>query len=77
MRLVNQIPHPHLRIVIHEYNGKYWVEFEGGRCKQNFKFDKEQYALPAIEQWVQNEIPFVMDRMNAMHENLRRLTPEL
>ena len=75
MRLIGQIPHPHLRIAIHEYNGKYLVEFEGGRCRQTFKFDKELYTLEGVQSWVQQAEPGVMERMNTMHEDLKKLLP--
>jgi len=67
MRLVTQIPHPHLRIVVHEYNGKYIVEVEGGRCKQGFKFDKEQYSLAVVQQWVLDHTEKMVEQMHGMH----------
>jgi hypothetical protein len=76
MRLIGQIQHPHLRIAIHEYNGKYLVEFEGGRCRQTYKFDKELYPLEAVQQWVSEVEPNIMERMHAMHEDLKKLLPK-
>jgi hypothetical protein len=51
------------------------VEFEGGRCRQTFKFDKELYSLEGVQSWVQQAEPGVMERMNTMHEDLKKLLP--
>ena len=37
MRLIGQIPHPHLRIAIHEYNGKYLLKITLDNYEQVFK----------------------------------------
>jgi hypothetical protein len=77
MRLIAQIPHPHLRIVIHEYNGKWIVEFEGGRCKQSIKWEKEAVELQTLkERWIPQLIEGVMNRMHQMHEELNKLNTE-
>jgi hypothetical protein len=74
MRLVAQIPHPHLRIVIHEYNGKWIVEFEGGRCKQSMKWEKEQVDLQMLkENWIPQLMEGVMERMHQMHEEINKI----
>ena len=73
MRLVAQIPHPHLRIVIHDYNGKWIVEFEGGRCKQSIKWDKEVVDLQKLQStMVPQLIPGVMERMHQMHQDIHQ-----
>lgn len=76
MRLVAQVPHPQLRIVIHEYNGKYIVEVEGGRCKQGFKFDKESYDLTTVEDWVLRNEGVIMEQMHQMHAWLGTIKPK-
>ncbi len=76
MRLVAQIPHPHLRMVVHEYNGKYIVEIEGGRCKQGFKFDKELYDLPAVQEWIITNAEQMIEQMHKMHEWLGTIKPK-
>jgi hypothetical protein len=74
MRLVAQIPHPHLRIVIHDYNGKWILEFEGGRCKQSMKWEKEFMDLEKLQKEViPGLIENVMNRMHQMHEDINRL----
>jgi hypothetical protein len=74
MRLVAQIPHPHLRIVIHEYNGKWIVEFEGGRCKQSMKWEKEQVDLQILkENWIPQMVEGVMARMHQMHDEINKI----
>jgi hypothetical protein len=55
-------------MVVHEYNGKYIVEVEGGRCKQGFKFDKEQYDLSTVQAWVLDNAEQMMEQMHKMHE---------
>jgi hypothetical protein len=73
MRLVAQISHPHLRIVIHDYNGKWIVEFEGGRCKQSIKWDKEEVDLQKLQStMVPQLIPGVMERMHQMHQDIHQ-----
>ena len=75
MRLVAQIPHPHLRIVIHDYNGKWIVEFEGGRCKQSMKWDKEEVDLQKLQNTVLPQlIQGVMERMHQMHQDIQQLS---
>mgnify|MGYP000973070517 FL=1 len=74
MRLVAQIPHPHLRIVIHDYNGRWILEFEGGRCKQSMKWEKEFMDLEKLQKEViPGLIENVMNRMHQMHEDINRL----
>ncbi len=77
MRLVAQIPHPHLRIVIHDYNGKWIVEFEGGRCKQSIKWDKEEVDLQKLQSvMIPQLIPGVMERMHQMHQDIHQFNQE-
>jgi hypothetical protein len=77
MRLVAQIPHPHLRIVIHDYNGKWIVEFEGGRCKQSIKWDKEEVDLQKLQlAMIPQLIPGIMERMHQMHQDIHQFNQE-
>jgi len=77
MRLVAQIPHPHLRIVIHDYNGKWIVEFEGGRCKQSIKWDKEEVDLQKLQSaMIPQLIPGIMERMHQMHQDIHQFNQE-
>lgn len=77
MRLVAQIPHPHLRIVIHDYNGKWIVEFEGGRCKQSIKWDKEEVDLQKLQSvMIPHLIPGIMERMHQMHHDIHQFNQE-
>lgn len=77
MRLVAQIPHPHLRIVIHDYNGKWIVEFEGGRCKQSIKWDKEEVDLQKLQlAMIPHLIPGIMERMHQMHQDIHQFNQE-
>jgi Lon protease-like protein len=74
MRQVATIPDSIMRVVIHEYNGKYIVEFEGGQCRQAFKFDKESTPLQWLQEtWVPQLREHVLDRFDLMHQDLFKL----
>jgi len=56
MRLVGQIPHPHFKISVHNYNAKYIIEVEAGPCKQIYKISETEVSgMNDIERLVDAE----------------------
>ncbi|MDZ4751753.1 MAG: hypothetical protein SGI87_09080 [Flavobacteriales bacterium] len=48
MRLLENISHPHCRISIFSWNGKYIIELEWGQLKQSFKISHD--SVNGVEQ---------------------------
>jgi hypothetical protein len=40
MRLVGEVPHPHLKITLFSWNNRYLVKFEQGYLEQTYKIDQ-------------------------------------
>jgi len=41
VRTIATIPHPEVRISVHQYNDKYLIELEGGSYRQTFKISTD------------------------------------
>ena len=56
MRALANIPHPTLRITIHAWNEKYFLEVEAGTYKISFKIPQDRVrGVDEIQQWVDEE----------------------
>ncbi|MEX1189933.1 MAG: hypothetical protein WED33_11790 [Bacteroidia bacterium] len=70
MRIIDQIPHPQLRISIFSMNDKYLVKFEAGPYEQTYKVNHDEVeGLEALKQQVNDEVlEKVASIFRKMHE---------
>ncbi|MFM7310609.1 MAG: hypothetical protein ACKOZY_08375 [Flavobacteriales bacterium] len=56
MRAIANIPHPSLRITIHAWNEKYFLEVEAGSYKISFKIPQDRVrGVDEIQGWVDED----------------------
>ena len=68
MRFVQDIPHPHFRIGLYAWNGKYIVKIEAGPYEQTYKINEMDMSDPTAVHLMLDE-PFlgrVAKRFNEM-----------
>jgi hypothetical protein len=58
---------------VHEYNGKYIVNFEGGPMEQSYKFDKETTSLEELKKAIQEQSSEVKLRHDDMYAIFKKL----
>jgi hypothetical protein len=70
MRTVATIPHPHIKITIHQYNDKYLIEMEAAQYKQTYKISVDSVdGVEGIKLLCSPEfIQKCMQRFQGMHE---------
>ena len=49
MREVAHIPHPIMRVTVHNYNGQFRLQFVLDRFEQAFKFAESDHTLAEVE----------------------------
>lgn len=76
MRLVADIPHPHVKITLFSWNGKYLLKLERGPYEQTYKVNEldvsgdEEVKAMLTEEFLAN----VAAIFKQMHENLQMVT---
>lgn len=74
MKIVGDIPHPHCRISLFEWNNRFLVKIEQGELEQTFKIDQYSVDGPeALKKLITREfIDETLDRFNGMRLSLQR-----
>jgi hypothetical protein len=76
MRTLGEISHPHVRIQLFAWNGKFIVKFEQGPCEQLFKISQDEIASTEdLKNKInQDFIEKVVARFQLMHADRSHLT---
>lgn len=74
MRIIAQIPHPDLRIVIMSWNEKYLIEMEAGQYKQTYKISTDSVnGLEGVKALCTPElIQKTLERFREMHTDFAK-----
>lgn len=74
MRTVANIPHPHIKISIFQYNDKYIIEMEVAQYKQSYKIAVESVnGIDGVKALCTPElIQNTLARFSAMHEDFAK-----
>ncbi len=71
MRIVAEIPHPHMKITIMIWNEKYMIKMECGQFEQYYKIKKEDIgSLEEVIKMIDEEFQQkVLEQFKAMSQN--------
>ncbi|MFN3917800.1 MAG: hypothetical protein ACK4K0_08650 [Flavobacteriales bacterium] len=71
MRVIEEIPHPQLKITIFGWNEKYILKFEAGQYEQSYKISQlDVMGVDELKEMITPEfLAKVMDRFTAMSKD--------
>jgi hypothetical protein len=79
MRTITTIPHPHIKISVHQYNDKYLIEMEAAQYKQTYKISVDSVnGVEGIKSLCSPEfIQKCMQRFQNMHDDFGQAFSDL
>lgn len=74
MRVVAEIPHPHLKITIFQWNGKYVIKIEIGQFEQSYKLNElDVEGLESVKAMINDDfLETVMERFLEMRQDFHQ-----